>query len=104
MKLPTTVDEPCEMNPLLPKVCNCVHVFESPSSDDGVVRHVPFTEKQPAVILMPLPAEVVAEPMASEPTAAACAERFVDDAVVAKVLVEVEFAKVALPVTVRPAI
>jgi hypothetical protein len=48
-----------------------------------------------------LPAVVVADPSASEPILADCAKRFVDEAVVAKKLVEVAFTRKALALVVE---
>ena len=72
-------------------------MLADPSSEDGVARHVPPTEKQPEVMLTPLPAVVVAEPRVSDPKLALAAKRFVELAVVAKKFVLVALVRIVLP-------
>ena len=96
VRLPLTVEEELAMYPLV-KVWSCVQELASERSDAGVARQVPETEKQPAVMLKPLLADVVPSPRVRDPKAAEAEKRFVDDAVVEKRLVVVALVKVLLP-------
>ena len=62
------------------------------------VIHVPFIAKQPLAMLKPLlpvvVPTVVSEPIVVEPKVPAFAKKFVDDAVVAKNVVEVALPKI----------